>query len=89
MINMRQKLQDHPALIEIWLEEADRQLLRTPGADRQKWQRLETIRDFLNWERCTSCRREYRHPHLCREHMLCGLCHHASEPTTPPKGHHP
>lgn len=27
------------------------------------------------WERCASCAREYRYPHLCREHMLCGLCH--------------
>lgn len=28
------------------------------------------------WERCTGpCGREYRFPHLCREHLLCGLCH--------------
>ena len=28
------------------------------------------------WERCTGpCGREYAYPHLCREHMLCGLCH--------------
>lgn len=27
------------------------------------------------WEACVSCRREYRYPHCCREHMLCGFCH--------------
>jgi hypothetical protein len=75
MINLRQKLDDHPGLIETCLEEADRQLRRAPGAERQKWERLETIRDLLLWERCTGCNRDYRHPHLCREHRLCGLCH--------------
>jgi hypothetical protein len=28
------------------------------------------------WERCEGgCGREYRFPHLCRTHRLCGLCH--------------
>lgn len=27
------------------------------------------------WEKCRQCGKEYRYPHLCREHMLCGLCH--------------
>lgn len=27
------------------------------------------------WERCEGCGYEYRYPHLCRTHMLCGLCH--------------
>lgn len=27
------------------------------------------------YERCVQCRREYRYPHVCREHHLCGLCH--------------
>lgn len=27
------------------------------------------------WERCEGCGREYRFPHLCRRHHLCGLCH--------------
>lgn len=27
------------------------------------------------WETCVNCRREYLYPHLCRTHMLCGLCH--------------
>jgi hypothetical protein len=32
------------------------------------------------WERCAGpCGREYLYPHLCRRHMLCGLCH---PPTT-------
>lgn len=75
MINMRQNLDDHPGLIETCLQEADRQLRRSPGADREKWQRLREITEVLLWERCANCRREYRYPHLCREHMLCGLCH--------------
>lgn len=80
MINMRQKLPDNPGLIDAGLEEADRQL-RAAGADRQNWAHLDAIRDLLLWERCTSCGREYRHPHLCRTHMLCGPCH---PPVTPP-----
>lgn len=28
------------------------------------------------WERCAGpCGREFAHPHLCRKHMLCGICH--------------
>lgn len=27
------------------------------------------------WERCVKCQEEYLYPHLCRKHMLCGLCH--------------
>lgn len=27
------------------------------------------------WETCTGCGNEYRYPHLCRAHMLCGICH--------------
>jgi len=27
------------------------------------------------WERCEGCGHEYRYPHLCRAHHLCGLCH--------------
>lgn len=28
------------------------------------------------WERCAGpCGREYQYPHLCRTHMLCGICH--------------
>lgn len=30
------------------------------------------------YELCAgSCGREYLYPHLCRTHMLCGLCHPA------------
>jgi hypothetical protein len=37
---------------------------------------LRTLRAEPVWERCTGpCGREYAYPHLCREHMLCGLCH--------------
>jgi hypothetical protein len=32
------------------------------------------------WERCQGpCGREYAYPHLCRAHMLCGLCHPGEE----------
>lgn len=79
MINMRSKLQDHPDVIPIHLDEADRQLRRSPGADREKWQRLREISDVLLWETCADCGREYRYPHLCREHMLCGTCHPPTE----------
>lgn len=34
----------------------------------------DTVRDAW-WERCEGCGREYRYPHLCRKHRLCGLCH--------------
>jgi hypothetical protein len=27
------------------------------------------------WEACKRCGKEYAYPHLCREHMLCGVCH--------------
>jgi hypothetical protein len=27
------------------------------------------------WELCTGCGWEFQYPHLCREHMLCGICH--------------
>lgn len=27
------------------------------------------------WETCQGCERQYRFPHLCREHLLCGSCH--------------
>jgi hypothetical protein len=27
------------------------------------------------WERCTGCGNEFAYPHLCRQHMLCGICH--------------
>lgn len=75
MINMQSKLQDHPGLNEINLEEADRQLRSAPGAERSRWERLHIIREVLTWERCAGCEKDYRFPHLCREHLLCGLCH--------------
>lgn len=28
------------------------------------------------YERCSGCGGEFLYPHLCREHMLCGSCHH-------------
>lgn len=36
-----------------------------------------TTLDEPVWERCVGCGREYRYPHLCRTHGLCGLCHPA------------
>lgn len=27
------------------------------------------------WETCAGCGRQYAFPHLCREHLLCGVCH--------------
>lgn len=27
------------------------------------------------WEICLQCQREFMYPHLCRTHMLCGMCH--------------
>lgn len=81
MINMRSVAKDPASyihqlgFIDICLEEADWQVRRAPGADRQKWERLEAIREVLLWERCTNCGKDYRYPHLCREHYLCGLCH--------------
>lgn len=27
------------------------------------------------WEECEQCHQEFRFPHLCRTHRLCGLCH--------------
>ena len=32
--------------------------------------------DKVIWETCAGCGREYAYPHLCRTHMLCGLCNH-------------
>lgn len=86
MINMQSVAKD-PAhftnqvgFIDICLEEADRRLHTAEGtADRAAWRQLDTIRDVLLWETCTSCGKDYRYPHLCREHLLCGLCH-------PPQG---
>jgi len=80
MINMRQKLDDHPDLIDVCLEEADRQL-RGVTSKRTAFARLQFLREFLIWERCSGCEQQYRYPHMCREHMLCGLCH---PPVTPP-----
>lgn len=80
MINMRSVAKDPASyihqlgFIDICLAEADWQLRRT-DADRQKWARLDAIREVLLWERCTACGKDYREPHLCREHQLCGLCH--------------
>jgi hypothetical protein len=39
------------------------------------------------WERCEgSCGQEYAYPHLCREHMLCGLCHPPLSDVSAPEG---
>jgi hypothetical protein len=27
------------------------------------------------YETCTGCSNEFAYPHLCRQHMLCGVCH--------------
>lgn len=27
------------------------------------------------WEPCVRCGKEFAYPHLCRTHMLCGICH--------------
>ncbi|HEX7173506.1 MAG TPA: hypothetical protein VF365_12980 [Candidatus Limnocylindria bacterium] len=83
MINMRQKLPDLPNLIDACLEEADRQL-RGVTSKRTAFARLQLLREVLLWERCTECKQQYRYPHLCREHMLCGLCH---PPAGPPPMH--
>lgn len=34
-------------------------------------------------EECTSCGGLFKYPHLCREHMVCGMCH---PPVKPPCG---
>lgn len=43
--------------------------------DGEQWQEPEVV-----WERCEGCGHEYRYPHLCRTHRLCGLCHPPIEP---------
>lgn len=35
------------------------------------------------FERCRQCGQEYLYPHLCRTHMLCGMCHPPLNPPVP------
>lgn len=47
-------------------------LITTAGAWALTWAMDQTSPIY---ERCVKCKVEYRWPHLCRKHGLCGLCH--------------
>lgn len=68
------------------LEHVDeiRDLLYGPGRGRPRAARCEPARggagvSSVLWETCTGCGREYAWPHLCRAHLLCGICHPTEE----------
>ena len=35
------------------------------------------------WETCVECGDDYAWPHLCRTHLLCGICHPATDSSEP------
>ena len=36
---------------------------------------MRTELQDATWETCVECGWEFAYPHLCRKHMLCGMCH--------------
>ena len=68
---LRAELIQIAAVAVQWVEAIDRRAT-DPGDPRTAARRPPTT---TIWEKCAACGDQFAYPHLCREHMLCGICH--------------